>query len=113
QRSILVVVTPTGTGWIDPAAMNSLEYLHGGDVASVALQYSYFSSPLSLLFEPERGAEAARALFAEVYGYWTTLPKDARPRLYVHGLSLGSLNSEKSVELFEVLGDPIQGALWS
>jgi uncharacterized membrane protein len=113
DRSTLIVITPTGTGWIDPAAMDSVEYLLDGDVASVAVQYSYLNSPLSLLFQPEYGAEAARALFAAIYGYWTTLPKDTRPRLYLHGLSLGAMSSEQSAELFETIGDPIAGALWS
>lgn len=113
ERKILIVITPTGTGWIDPSAMDTVEYLHHGDVASVAMQYSYLNSPLSLLFQPEYGAEAARTLFAEIYGYWTTLPKDKRPKLYLHGLSLGAMNSEKSAELFETIGDPIAGALWS
>ncbi|WP_192359716.1 alpha/beta hydrolase [Mesorhizobium mediterraneum] len=113
ERSVLVVITPTGSGWIDPASMDTVEYLHNGDVASVAQQYSYLSSPLSLLVEPEYGSEAARALFAAVYEYWTTLPHDRRPKLYLHGLSLGAMNSERSVELFEILGDPVQGALWS
>ncbi|RWO88959.1 alpha/beta-hydrolase family protein [Mesorhizobium sp.] len=113
DRSVLIVVMPTGTGWIDPAAMDTVEYLHGGDVASVAMQYSYLTSWLSLLVEPGYGAEGARALFAEVYAHWTTLPKERRPRLYLHGLSLGALSSEQSAELFEVIGDPYQGALWS
>jgi uncharacterized membrane protein len=113
ERSILIIITPTGTGWIDPAAMDSVEYLHDGDVASVAMQYSYLNSPLSLLFQPDYGTAAAHALFAEIYGYWTTLPRDKRPRLYLHGLSLGALNSERSAELFETIGDPIAGALWS
>jgi uncharacterized membrane protein len=113
ERSTLVVITPTGTGWVDPSAMKSLEYLQNGDVASVAQQYSYLSSPLSLLVEPEYASEAARALFKEVYGYWTTLPKDKRPKFYLHGLSLGAMNSEKSTELFEIFDDPIQGALWA
>jgi uncharacterized membrane protein len=113
SRSVLIVITPTGTGWIDPAAMDTVEYLHGGDVASVAVQYSYLSSPLSLLAQSEYGAETARALFSQIYGYWTTLPKDKRPRLYLHGLSLGAMNSEQSARLFEMIDDPIQGALWS
>ena len=113
ERSVLIIITPTGTGWVDPASMDAVEYLHNGDVASVALQYSYLSSPLSLLVEPDYGSEAARASFAAVYEHWMTLPKDKRPKLYLHGLSLGAMNSEKSVELFEILGDPIQGALWS
>ncbi len=113
ERSVLVVITPTGTGWIDPSAMKAVEYLHDGDVASIALQYSYLSSPLSLLAQPDYGAEAASALFAEIYRHWTTLPRDRRPRLYLHGLSLGAMNSERSAELFEMIGDPVNGALWS
>lgn len=113
ERSLLIVITPTGTGWIDPSAIDGVEYLHDGDVASVAQQYSYLSSPLSLMVQPEYGEDAARALFREVYAYWTTLPRDRRPLLYLHGLSLGAMNSEKSAQLFEMIGDPIAGALWS
>ncbi|MFK0683341.1 alpha/beta-hydrolase family protein [Ochrobactrum sp. BD67] len=113
DRSVLVVITPTGTGWVDPAAMDGLEFLHHGDVASIAVQYSYLSSPLSLLFQPEYGAEASRALFIAVYNSWRNLPRERRPRLYLYGLSLGAMNSEVSSELFEMLDDPINGALWS
>src|SRR5690606_26282940 len=97
DRSLLVVIVPTGTGWVDPAAIDTLEYLQRGDVASVAVQYSYLTSWLSLLFEPEQGEEAARGLFDAVYGYWSRLPRDRRPRLYLHGLSLGALNSQQSL----------------
>jgi uncharacterized membrane protein len=113
DRSVLIIVTPTGTGWVDPAAMDTVEYLLDGDVASVALQYSYLTSWLSLLVEPDYGREAANALFREVYQYWTQLPHDRRPKLYLHGLSLGALNSDLSADLFDVIGDPFQGALWS
>lgn len=113
RRRILVVVVPTGTGWVDSSAVDSLEYLHGGDTAIVAMQYSYLSSPLSLIVEPDDGAQAARALFQAIYGRWTRLPAAGRPRLYLHGLSLGAMNSERSAELFEMIGDPVQGALWS
>lgn len=113
ERKALVVITPTGTGWIDPAAMDATEYLHHGDIASAAMQYSYLSSPLSLIVHPEYGAQAARELFRVVYEYWTRLPRDSRPRLYLHGLSLGALNSGRSVQLFEMIGDPIHGAVWS
>jgi len=113
ERSTLLVVMPTGTGWIDPEALDTVEYLHHGDIASVAIQYSYLASWLSLIAEPDYGAEAARALFRAVYNHWTTLPKDSRPKLYLYGLSLGALSSEQSAELFEVIGDPYQGALWA
>src|SRR5690606_22533330 len=108
-----VIITPTGTGWVDEQGIDPIEYLEHGDIASVGAQYSYLASWMSLLVEPGYGAEQARALFQEVYGHWRTLPRETRPKLYLYGLSLGSLSSELSNELFEVLGDPYQGALWS
>ncbi len=113
ERSALIVIVPTGTGWVDPEGIDTVEYLHHGDIASVAMQYSYLSSWLSLLVEPGYGAEAGQALFREVYRYWVTLPRDSRPRLYLYGLSLGAMNSELSTHLYDIIGDPFQGALWS
>ena len=113
DRSLLLVTIPTGTGWVDEMGIDPVEYLHDGDIASVAVQYSYLASWLSLLVEPGYGSETATALFDEVYNYWTKLPKDSRPKLYLYGLSLGAMNSQLSSELFQVLGDPYQGALWS
>lgn len=113
ERSLLLITIPTGTGWVDEMGIDPVEYLHDGDIASVAIQYSYLASWLSLLVEPGYGSETATALFDEVYNYWTKLPKDSRPKLYLYGLSLGAMNSQLSSELFQVLGDPYQGALWS
>lgn len=113
ERSVLVVVAPTGTGWVDPEGADTLEYLHDGDTVMVAQQYSYLTSWLSLLIEPSYGAEAAHDLFREVYARWKTLPKETRPKLYLYGLSLGALSSEQSSELFDILADPFQGALWA
>jgi uncharacterized membrane protein len=62
---------------------------------------------------PGYGADAARALFTEIHGYRITLLKHSPPRLYLHGLSIGAMNSEQSTVLVEVLGDPFAGALWS
>lgn len=112
DRAILLVIAPVGTGWVDPAGMDAIEYLMAGDVASVSLQYSYLLSPLSLLVEPDYGSESAKALFDVVYNYWTTLPRDGRPRLYLNGLSLGAHASQDSMQILDVLQDPYQGALW-
>jgi uncharacterized membrane protein len=112
-RSVLLVVTPSGTGWTDAAALDPVEYLHRGDIATVAVQYSYLPSPLALITEAAYGADTAQAVFEEVYGYWTTLPKDRRPSLYLHGVSLGALNSELSFEIHDIIADPFQGALWA
>lgn len=113
DRSILIIATATGTGWLDPSAVDTVEFIHAGNSAIVTLQYSYLPSWLTLLVEPDLARDAAAALFKEIYGYWTTLPHDRRPRLYLHGLSLGALGSESSTELITMIGDPVNGALWS
>ncbi|PAU78178.1 alpha/beta hydrolase [Halomonas salipaludis] len=113
ERSLLLLATPTGRGWLDPAAQNTLEYLQRGDIATVTAQYSYLPSPLALIVEGDYGAEMARALFDEVYRHWTTLSDDQRPALYLHGLSLGALNSDRSFDLYDIIDDPFDGALWS
>ena len=113
DRKALVLITPTGTGWVDPSSIEGVEYLFRGDVASVAVQYSYLSSPLTLFLDPETGGVTARAVFRQIYGYWRSLPKDQRPKLYLHGLSLGALNSERSFQMFDLLEDPFDGAVWA
>jgi uncharacterized membrane protein len=113
ERSTLLLVTPTGTGWVDPASQDSVEYLHRGDLATVAVQYSYLNSPLTLLTDAEYGMQMAQALFEKIYGRWRALPKDTRPRFYLHGLSLGSFNSDLSFQLVDIIDDPFDGALWS
>jgi uncharacterized membrane protein len=113
DRSVLIVATPTGTGWLDPGAVDTIEFLHAGDTAIVSMQYSYLPSWITILVDPTRSRESAMDLFGEVYDYWKTLPKDKRPKLYLHGLSLGALGSAASADLFTVFEDPIHGGLWS
>lgn len=112
DRKLLVIATPTGTGWIDPESQPALEYLHRGDVATVSVQYSYLASWLALLTRYDVGAETAGVVFDRIYGHWRSLPPGSRPRLYLHGLSLGSYWSDQSASLFKVVGDPFHGAFW-
>ncbi len=113
DRGTLVIATPTGTGWIDPESQRALEFLTRGDVATVAVQYSYLASWIALLVDPDYGVETARAVFSEVYGHWRSLPRETRPKLYLYGLSLGALNSSLSHDLFQVIENPYDGALWT
>ncbi|SDJ03427.1 Uncharacterized membrane protein [Frankineae bacterium MT45] len=94
QRKNLLVVTTTGSGWVDPAMVDSLEYLTGGDTATVAIQYSYLPSWISYLVDQSKAREAGRSLFDAVYEEWSKLPQNARPRLLVAGESLGSFGGE-------------------
>jgi hypothetical protein len=81
DREILGVVTTTGTGWVDPNAASSLEYLHGGDTALVGLQYSYLPSWISFLVDRDEAAEAGVALYRHVHRRWSQLPAEGRAKL--------------------------------
>ncbi|MCA8880420.1 MAG: alpha/beta-hydrolase family protein [Rhodobacteraceae bacterium] len=112
-RKALVVVVPVGTGWMDPGGHDTLDFIMGGDVATVAVQYSYLTSVLSLWVAPEYGIDQARILFDTIYEYWLTLPEDRRPRLFVHGLSQGAFNSQQTLPILDILAAPIDGAVWA
>lgn len=112
DRSVLAVVTTTGTGWINTPAPDVLELMYGGDTAIVATQYSYLPSWLSFLVDRSRAQETGRLLFDAVHARVAQLPAQHRPRLLVYGESLGSQGSEAA---FATLGDiraKADGVLW-
>lgn len=94
DRSVLAVVTVTGTGWVDPWFAASLEYMNRGDTAIVATQYSYLPSWISFLVDLDKAAASGRATVDAVVSKWRSLPVDHRPRLIVDGISLGTYGSE-------------------
>jgi uncharacterized membrane protein len=113
QRKDLVVVTTTGSGWVDPALVDSFEYLSGGDCATVAIQYSYLPSWISYLVDQSKALAAGRALFDAVYGVWAKLPADHRPKLFVAGESLGSFGGEAAFTGENDLANRTNGALFA
>ncbi|WP_417672269.1 alpha/beta hydrolase [Roseibium sp.] len=113
ERKVLIVASPTGTGWLDPGGHDPLEFMHGGDIATVAVQYSYMQSPMALIFETRTGLDQATATMRTVYAHWRSLPEDRRPQLYMHGISLGAWSSMYSFDIFQMLNEPISGALWT
>ena len=94
DREVLVVWTPTGSGWMDPDGTRALEYVTGGDSAIVAIQYSYLPSLWALTMDEGAVIEAGTALFNAVHERWSELPEASRPTLLVFGLSLGSAGAE-------------------
>ncbi|MGY3339782.1 putative membrane protein [Streptomyces filamentosus] len=96
DRSVLAVAGTTGTGWVDPNVAEALEYMHRGDTAIVAVQYSYLPSWVSFLVDKEKAGQATRALLDAVRTRLDTLPPDRRPRLVVTGESLGAYAVEAS-----------------
>ncbi|HEY3953258.1 MAG TPA: alpha/beta-hydrolase family protein [Streptosporangiaceae bacterium] len=111
QRKNLLVVTTTGSGWVDPALADTFEYLSGGDCATVAIQYSYLPSWLSYLVDQSKALAAGRALFDAVYGVWAKLPPGHRPRVFVAGESLGSFGAEAAFTGENDMANRTSGAL--
>jgi uncharacterized membrane protein len=89
ERSVLCVASPTGSGYVNYVAIETLEYLTRGDCATVALQYSLRPSFLSL-DRVAMGREQNRALLHALEWRLLALPEDRRPRLVGFGESLGA-----------------------
>ena len=91
DRSVLVVMVPVGTGWMDPGAHDTLDFMLAGDVATVSVQYSYLDQHAgSAGTSGLRRCPVPGPVRQDLRTYWTTLPKDDRPQFYVHGLSQGA-----------------------
>ena len=94
KRKLIGVATTTGTGWVNAAEADSLEYMYNGDTALVSMQYSYLPSWLSFLVDKENARQAGEALFEAVDEKVRALPEAQRPKIVVFGESLGSFGGE-------------------
>jgi uncharacterized membrane protein len=112
NRKVIVVATTTGTGWLNPAMIDPLEYMYGGDTAVVSIQYSFLPSWISFLVDKAPAQEAGRDLFDAVYDTWRQLPAGQRPLLVVFGESLGSFGGEAAFSGAEDIRDRTSGVLW-
>jgi uncharacterized membrane protein len=89
DRAVICVASPTGTGYLNYVAIETLEYLTRGDCATVALQYSLRPSYLSL-DRVRMAREQNLALLNAVTWRIRGLPEGKRPRLVGFGESLGA-----------------------
>ncbi|MEO6821360.1 MAG: alpha/beta-hydrolase family protein [Candidatus Nanopelagicales bacterium] len=89
ERSLIVVASPTGSGYINYAAVETYEYLTRGDCATVTLQYSLRPSFLSL-DRVSMGREQNRALLHALTWRIRSIPEQTRPRVVGFGESLGA-----------------------
>ena len=114
DRSVLMLISPTGTGYVNYCATAATEYLTLGDVATVTLQYSKRPSPLSL---SRIGAarEQNRLLLLRVIERLRGRPSGTRPRVVLFGESLGAHTSQDVLMHWGTLGPQALGvdrALW-
>jgi uncharacterized membrane protein len=112
SRKVLVVATTTGTGWLNPAMIDPLEYMNNGDTAVAGIQYSFLPSWITFVADKGPAQEAGRDLFDAVYGVWSRLPADHRPKLVVFGESLGSFGGETAFSGVNDIRNRTSGVLW-
>ncbi len=114
DREFLIVISPTGTGYVNYVFSQSVEYLSRGNCASVTIQYSKRPSPLSLDQVPE-GRHHYRMLLNGIRRELKNRPASRRPKIILFGESLGAWTSQdafmnEGTDGFEALG--IHRALW-
>ena len=113
ERSLIMLVSPTGTGYVNYVAVAAAQYLARGDVATVTLQYSKRPSPLSLAMVKD-AREQNRLLWLRVLQRLHELPAP-RPRVVLFGESLGAHTSQDVFLHWGTLGLRTLGidrALW-
>jgi uncharacterized membrane protein len=124
ERSLLVIIPTTGTGWVDPIAARAIEAMYNGDTALVAMQYSYLPSWISFLADRDKSVEAGRAMVDGIHRRWLQWPQAGRPRLALYGESLGALAGQgafgylhdvEDLDFTSVLwvGPPNSSRLWN
>jgi uncharacterized membrane protein len=113
QRAVVAVAFTTGTGWINEAEADALEYMYNGNTAIVSMQYSFLPSWLSFLVDKENARRAGQALFEAVDKLVRQMPEAQRPKLVVFGESLGSFGGEAPFMSLNNVLARTDGALFS
>jgi uncharacterized membrane protein len=113
DREVVAVATTTGTGWINEAEADALEYMYNGNTAIVSMQYSFLPSWLSFLVDRENARQAGQALFEAVDELIREMPEAQRPKLVVFGESLGSFGGEAPFLSLNNIIARTDGALFS
>jgi uncharacterized membrane protein len=114
DRSYLLLISPTGTGWVDHTLIEAAEFLARGDIATCCIQYARYPSFLSLQ-KVALGRRQFRLLLWGVKQRLAGLAPERRPRVLVFGESLGAWTSSdvimyQGIDGFEHYG--IDRALW-
>lgn len=125
DREYLAIFVVTGTGWVDPNGVNALEIVAGGDIATVAVQYSAVPSWIGFVIDPDTAMAQGASQVNAIVEAWRQRPADERPELVLFGQSLGAFGSQAAwdaeatvddvvAEIPKVIwiGPPAQSRLW-
>lgn len=96
DRQFLLLVSPTGTGWVDQTVIEAAEFLTRGDVATCSVQYGRFPSFLCVQ-KVGLGRSQFRLLLWGIRERLRERAPDSRPKILVFGESLGAWTSSDVV----------------
>jgi uncharacterized membrane protein len=96
ERSYLLLMSPTGTGWVDQAMIDAAEILTRGDIATACIQYGRGPSFLEVQ-KVHLGRSQFRGLLWGVKMRLQSIPPEQRPTILVFGESLGAWSSSDVV----------------
>lgn len=111
HRDTLVIQTSTGTGWIADWALGAVEFLTGGNCATMSMQYSYISSAVSYHIDKEPPVRAARILIGKILERLADMPNP--PKVYIAGESLGAYGGTAAFENLDDLLARTDGAVFT
>lgn len=114
DRSYLLLVSPTGTGWVDQTVVGAAEFLARGDIATCSIQYGRFPSFLCIQ-KVGLGRAQFRLLLWGVNQRLAERPPERRPKVLVFGESLGAWTASDVVMSQGITGFDHYGidrALW-
>jgi hypothetical protein len=114
DRSVLLLISPTGTGWVDHTLIEAAEFLTRGDIATCCIQYARYPSFLSVQ-KVALGRGQFRLLLWGVTQRLAGVPPERRPRVLVFGESMGAWTSSDVIMFQGIKGFDHYGidrALW-
>jgi hypothetical protein len=115
DRDYLLLVSPTGTGWVDQTMIESAELFTRGDIATCVIQYGKYPSFLSLQKVALGRAQFRLLLWGVAQRLSGRAPED-RPKVLIFGESLGAWTSSDVVMHNGIAGFDHYGidkALWA
>jgi uncharacterized membrane protein len=114
DRSVLLLISPTGTGWVDHTLIEAAEFLTRGDIATCCIQYARYPSFLSVQ-KVALGRGQFRLLLWGVSRRLAGVPPERRPRVVVFGESMGAWTASDVIMFQGIRGFDHYGidrALW-
>ncbi|KQB83436.1 alpha/beta-hydrolase family protein [Corynebacterium lowii] len=111
SREVIVITHPSGTGWLPDYSLDAVEFLTGGNCATVAMQYTYLPSAVSYYQDRSTALISARLLVRAVVKRAARSPRP--PRIFLSGESLGAYGMAGVFDSLAELRRHVDGALFS